>query len=414
MRNRTIRRTAWLLTACALLAPLPARAQPVGQYGPSVGDSPNYAPPYVQFPIPLGSTRPEDGGLYIDGGFDLYRQTNPIGNQLIAVRGFKIVDASIPGISPGEFIGSHQPALDTNQVSGPNSYQPGFHVDIGYRFYDGSAIEGRWLYLFNKTDSASAGPVPNTFDTGFFLENSFLFAPNTNVPFEFGGQRHVDSPTGNDLAAFGIFNGASQMQIQFLQRFQQYDLTYRFPVSETECYRFSGLMGARFMWIWERFQWRTIDIPIDPANGISFTPTPVDIAIYDNIISNRMYGPTIGCSQEWYLGHGFACTLDTQAALFMDIVKERISYTLGLKYAGPELKRNRTDYKFVPEANCELGLTWYPIEAVQCHIGYDFIGLVNTIGSRYPIAFDMSALDPGYQSTFRFLDGFQASIMFAF
>src|SRR5205085_5356963 len=110
--------------------------------------------------------------------FLFYRQTNPIAHQVVAVRGLVDTDGSLqfarnvlnpnvidpatgqtiltvvpnpnfnitgapatfvvplapPTPVPGAFLGTGTPALDTEQVKGPNSYQPGFGLTLGWRF----------------------------------------------------------------------------------------------------------------------------------------------------------------------------------------------------------------------------------------------------------------------------------------
>ncbi len=97
----------------------------------------DYAPPDVVFPFPLGSTHPEEGGLYLATEFIAYRQTNPLKDQVVAVRGFQVTSQTIEfqdstgrnfttTLGPsGTFIGSGASALNVNQVTGPNDYQPG-------------------------------------------------------------------------------------------------------------------------------------------------------------------------------------------------------------------------------------------------------------------------------------------------
>src|SRR5439155_15449304 len=41
-------------------------------------DVPDYAPAHPQLPIPLGSTRPEDGGPFVYAQYVMYRQTDPL------------------------------------------------------------------------------------------------------------------------------------------------------------------------------------------------------------------------------------------------------------------------------------------------------------------------------------------------
>src|SRR5262245_37947141 len=58
-------------------------------------DATGYAPPPYQTPFPLYSTRPEDGGLFVAGSYVMYRQTNPLRSQKIAIRGFIDVDGEV-------------------------------------------------------------------------------------------------------------------------------------------------------------------------------------------------------------------------------------------------------------------------------------------------------------------------------
>src|SRR6185369_18099012 len=93
-----------------------------------------------------------------------------------------------------------------------------------------------------------------------------------------------------------IWNGASVMQIQFLQRFEQVDFTARLPLWMTQNTRSYALVGPRFAWIWERFKWRSVALDI---NGVSFS---TDAADYSNVTSNRLYGLHAGCGHDWFLG----------------------------------------------------------------------------------------------------------------
>src|SRR5262245_11018973 len=146
-----------LLAAGVALAPAVARAQPGVD-----------RPPDPIIPLPLYHPRADVvGGVYTAAEFVIYRQTNPLRRQLLAVRGLVDVDGSITGdlngtvvntdtdrpfiirgpLVPGNFLGSGQPALFTDDVRGQESFQPGFKVTIGYRFNSGSAIEASWMHL---------------------------------------------------------------------------------------------------------------------------------------------------------------------------------------------------------------------------------------------------------------------------
>jgi len=496
----TICRLAGLLTAWAALAGGTAW----GQGGP-------YAPPDPQLWNPLYSTQPADGGFFSSMEFVAYRQTNPLRNQTIAVRGFQDTSGQIgsssaivtqgannpstttgnagTGGTPGLFFGDAMEALNARNVSGPQTYAPGFKIALGWRFAGDNAgtLTFSWMYLTSATYRAAATLAPPLGQVGQNFENTFLFSPVYNFPNDFAGPpikiqgpvstifvnvnlgggfgttvtapvvipgpppvvihgttvitalpgpplgtvRIQDSSgatipisiivTGNQyitvplrvlndipFIAYGIWNGASIETLQFQQKVQQYEFNYREPIYETECYRLSGEVGPRFFWIWEGFQWTAISE--DSATG---TYGPTDGAIYENIDSNRMYGCHVGCDQEWYLGHGFAVELDTQVAAFIDIVKERASYTL-LQRDIIEMKRARTDYTIAGEAQASVNIDWYPIEGVQVKAGYDVMGFIKTLSSPRPVSFNYGALDPSYRSTARFFDGFNLGLALIF
>src|SRR5262245_36960188 len=106
MRTRTIW-LAWLLVAGMTLATGRAFAQT------------DYVPPDPVWPLPLCDDRPENGRLYTFGEYVMFRQTNPLRHQTIAVRGFFARDTSITG--KVGFVGSGDVALDARQAGGPNS-----------------------------------------------------------------------------------------------------------------------------------------------------------------------------------------------------------------------------------------------------------------------------------------------------
>jgi hypothetical protein len=139
------------------------------------------------------------------------------------------------------------------------------------------------------------------------------------------------------------------------------------------------------------------------------------VAIYSNIVSNRMYGCFIGCGQDWWLGHGFSVSLDLRAAVLLDIVKERASFELGAKDSPPISKRSITDYTVVPQVQGTLYISYNPIEAVQIRLGYDVMAFFNTIASEKPIVFDWGGVDPAFNHQFiRYFNGIQASLGFVF
>ncbi len=406
MRTRTFWR-ACLFTALVLLLPGLAKAQ----------DATGYYPPDVIYPLPF-SNRPDLGGFVCSAEYVMFRQTNPLRDQIVAYRGFTDTDGSIAasfiglGTNPGTKFGSQREALNTHQATGPNDFKPGFKIDLGYKFDTGASLLFSWMYLTQHQTHASATSVPFNLNAGPDLADSFLSSPVYGFPNDYAGSfdvNHRKLPVGNLLAAYGIWNGASIETISFTQRTQQYEFTWRDVVFETDNYRLSYLVGPRFFWFWERFEWRTSDINIDTGTG-----GPLDTAIYSNIVSNRMYGAHAGFSHECYLGHGFAVQCDIEAAILLDVVREKALYTTGAKYGLPqptaESKRTITTYAPVPEINGSLNLVWYPIQSVQVRLGYDVMAFFNTVSSPRPIDFNYGSLTPRYESTFRVLDGLNVGL----
>jgi len=415
---------AFVLATGVALAPTLAKGQDIG------GNVPPADPP---IPLPL-NPHLERGGLYGWLEFILLKQTRPIGHQTVAVRGVIDSDGQIEG-QPGRFIGSGRAALFTDDL-GPLTYAPGISLGLGYRFRNGFEMDFSWWHTFTARYTGGASLVPFNFLSKADLADTFLTASVYNFNPDFSGPEFKTPTIGEKPGRFyGIWNGADFMDIQFVQRFDQYDLTGRIPIFQTDNDRCYGFLGGRFAWIWERFLWRTVDrgfrviaadptVVIDPftgqilsGNNITGPLVPDDgaqnVAIYTNIMSNRMYGPFIGIGNECYLGHGFSISLDLKAALLLDVVKERAMYQRG-DFA-TEAKRAKTDFTVVPEVQGQLNLWWYPIEGVAVRVGYNAFAFFNTIGSEKPIAFNFGGLDPPWDHQFiRFFDGVNAGISFMF
>lgn len=490
----------WLLTGTLVLAMnVGARAQ-TADFGPEVP----HADPAS--PLPIGHDRMEKGGFFVSTSFLYYRQTNPLKNQAVAVRGFQDTDGSIQllrnalfgttePIVPGRFFGSRIQALNTDQVSGPVSYQPGMGLSLGWRFEDGVSIEFNWKHLWDAKYTAVASLAPPNGAYGGQLADTYLFSPVFNFPAEFSGPSDKvvlsntlgtgsasasasttiiggsfiggTTPAANfslftaqasasaqggltaPFAAYGVWNAASLMTLSFVQRNDMFDLMGRIPYYQDDCSRYYALVGGRTVQFWERFAWTTTDYPIVPVtatstatinnspiitvqNGqiiiqspsISVTasaptappgtqPSPQDVATYSNIVSNRMYGPMIGCGGEYWLGHGFSFTLDLRAGLLVDFVKERAKYERGDQYIARG--RSRNEYAIVPELDAMAAVMWYPIEGVSMRVGYDAMSFFNTISSPRPVDFNYGAVAPAWEkNTFRLIDGIQAGIGIVF
>jgi Legionella pneumophila major outer membrane protein precursor len=407
MRTKSIWGAA-VLAALVALAPARAFAQGGAVTSFEPGLAGDYSPPAVQLPLPLYSNRPDVGGLFLNGGYVMYQQNNPIKSQEIAQRGFVATDDTVLGTagSAGTFIGTKNNALDTNQVTGPLSFQPGFNVEGGWRFSDGSALTLGFMWLSRAQYNAVATLAAPNYQYRSDQADTFLTSPVYNFPSDFAGAPQKVAQ-GGPFSVYGIWNGASAMTEVFWQRTEQIQATYRKPFYETDCYRVSALVGPRFFWIEEKFRWVTTDLT-DLGNS-----APQYVGIYNNQVDNRMYGVHTGLQQEWYLGRGFAAMLNTEAAMFMDIVREKVDYERGDR-GGPENKRARTQWAAVPEVQVTPSIMWYPLEGIQLSVGWDFFAFFNTISSPNPVDFNYSALAPNYVSTFRYFSGFMANIAFVF
>jgi Legionella pneumophila major outer membrane protein precursor len=376
---------------------------------PSTGFAQMDVPP-VSFTGPLSHPRFEDGGLYVGFNF-VYMNTNrTLASQIIAVRGFKDLDGSITGGPPGAFSGSGVTALETNQVMGPGQNQPGWDLFFGWRFEGGVAVELSWRHLVQVQYHAAAGLIPPDFNTGIFFENTFLFAPVTNFSTAWAGA-NPKFPTGSNAATFGIWNAASEMNISFTQRYDIYSVNARIPMWETADYRAYGLFGPRIVWIWERFDWRTVSADV---NGNS---APEESAIYSNTVSNRLYGVHFGSGHDWFLGTtpigGFAVNVDLEGGLYVDLAKTTANYNRGdgLVSSG----RSGRLSSIVPSAEIRAGLKWYVWEGISIDLGYDIQTYFNTIASPKPVDFNLGTVDPQYEHYFfRWYHGFHFGISFVF
>ena len=359
----------------------------------------------LQVPLPLSSSRPENGGWFTGIEFMLMHQTRAVGDQIVAWRGLVDSNGSITGL-PGTYVGSGKVALETNQL-GRTTWVPGYNLVLGYRFSDGVAITFNYMQLFDAHYSAHATLVPPFFRSRPDLSDTFLVAGVFNFPPNYAGP--LVKTTFDQIvpgSTYGIWNAASTMDIAFTQRFVNSDITARIPMYDTEYSRVYGLAGGRFAWFWERFWWHTVSYDINGQAG------PQDQADFTNILSQRMYGPFIGCGHEVNWG-AWALSLDLTAAVLLNVVKERVTYELGDR--STEDKRGRMDYTIVPNLNANLNLWWYPIRGVQMRIGYNAMTFFNTWSMRDPVAYNFGALDPGYDKQwFRLLHGINVGIGVSF
>ena len=296
-------------------------------------------------------------------------------------------------------------ALSTDKL-GRTTYQPGFRTEIGYKFDDGLQLYANYLQLFDAHYSAGAtlaAPYARSrrdlIDT-FLVAGVFNFSPKFAGP---GQKTTFDNSTQGASNTYGIWNAASTMDIKFTQRYQQADFGGRMPLFQTDYSRVYGKAGGRFAWFFERFQWITRSYDTD---GLS---NPQDAAFYTNTLSQRLYGPFVGCGHEIFLADQFSLSVDLDGAMLLGVVKERVKYELGDR--STRAKRSNNEWSLVPNANAAVNLWWYPIEGVQVRLGYQAMTYFNTKNMEEPIGFDMGAMDPRYDTQyFRLLHGFNFGI----
>jgi hypothetical protein len=370
---------------------------------------------------PLSHPRYDDDGVYGALQFLFWKQTDTIHSQAVAVRGFTDITGAAGG-SPGQFIGDGSEALNTQQLRGSNLFTPGFDLTLGYRFKDGFAIQASWWHLATAKYTAVAGPIPPGGNLGPDLENTFLSAPVTNLPPNFAGPPNDVLVPGSVSAAnpggtvatgsgFGTFNAASNMRIEFTQRYDMIEIQGRVPIMETDNFRSYGLFGPRTVILYERFYWNTTDLAADGTDESFFD------ARYTNTVSNRLYGAFVGSGNEFRLGDGplgtFSFYCEADAAIYVDFVKMRAEYELDDRSS--LVRRGRNTYTAPIGGDLRLGFNWYPYEAIELRAGYRIQALTFTASSPEPIDFNAGNLNPGLRTdTFRLIQGLDFGISFVF
>jgi hypothetical protein len=405
---------AGVLAALATLTVLAPGTTLAQESWPQGGFATGYAPPAVQLPYPLYSTHPEYGGLFVAGSYIMYNQTNPLRGQSqeIAVRGFVATDDTVldsPGTA-GTFIGNRNQALNANQVGGPFTFAPGFQLEIGWKFGDGSALTASFWWITDANYSAAATLAAPGYQYSSNQAQTYLTSFVYNFPADFAGAPYKvvnANNTEGPYSVYGIWNGASIMTISLIQRAEQFFMTYRKPFFETECYRASALVGPKFFWIEDKFRWITTDLN---QTGIA---SPVYVGVYNNQVDNRNYGLWAGLQQEWYLGWGVALMLNVNGGAFIDVVKTTVDYQRGDR-GGPENKRGRTWEQAAGQLQVTPSIMWYPLEGIQMQLAYDWFVFFNQAASQQPVDFNYSSLTPPVTNIARFFNGFQASIAFIF
>jgi hypothetical protein len=407
----TRQRFIWggLVAAAAVLAgPSAGRAQDITGTMPfTAGEDGGFQAPINTSPAPhLPTGRAGAAGFYTAFEFVMLNQTRAIGDQTVAFRGFWDNTGTIANRLPGAFIGSGNPALRTDNLS-PVTWQPGFKAEIGYRFDGGERIFFNYLQLFERRYTQGATLVPPYFQSTPDLADTFISAPvyNFTTPFAGPGNKVGNTP---DFSVYGVWNGASEMVISFQQQYQEMNLGVRVPLLQTDYSRVYGIAAARFAWFFERFRWRSVSY--DEFGNTN----PHFAADYSNTLSQRMYGPLLGCGHEIFVANQFSLSLDLTGAVLIDVAKTRAKYVLGDKSVQSP-KYSRDEYRIVPNANAEFNLWWYPTEGVQVRVGYQVMTYYNTLYMDQPVGYNFGQIDPGYDTKwFRMVQGFNVGVGFFF
>ena len=418
---------AVLAAAAVLAGPTSGRAQspddppggwpgsdlPVLARGQSPADIGGLDPPLNSNPvIPIPTGHAGDAGFYTSVEYVMLTQTRDVGNQVIAYRGLVDSTGRITGV-PGTYLGSRQVALSTDDFA-RTTFTPGFQVELGYRLDDGTRLFANYLQLFETQYKTGASIVPPYFRSRPDLTDTYLVSQVYNFPPQFAGPR---VKTGYDLGpgnpggnTYGIWNGATVMTAKLTQRYQQAEIGVRTPLMQTDYSRVYGIASARAAWLFNRFQWWTLSVD---TFGVA---NPQDQAWYTNTLSQRLYGPVIGCGQEIFLANQFSLSCDLTGGLLLGVVKERAKYKLESPGDGATIqpiasKASYNTWELVPNANANINLWWYPVEGVQVRVGYQAITYFNTTRMQEPIGFNYQIPDPQYGTqVFRILHGFNVGI----
>jgi hypothetical protein len=360
--------------------------------------------PSINAPVPIGTQQPGGEGIYGAAEFLFYHEDRTLGTQPVAARGVRDSDGSITG-TPGQFIGSGRTAMTTDNF-GRTSWTPGWRATIGYKLEDGSSISLSYANMIEVKYNFSVGPIPPGFQTYTGGIDTFLSSPVFGFSPQFSGPQSKAS-IGSASALYGLWNGATTMSEDFIQRFVASDITYRQNVYETENTRSYAMAGGRFAWFWDEYKWNTTDTESNGSIG------PQDQVNYHNIMSQRMYGPFVGVGNEVFIGNAFAASADLSGAALLDVIKERAAYTLG--DGSITSKRARSDYAVVPNVDLTVNVWWYPIEGMQVKLGYDLYTFWNTQYMQQPIGFNAGGPDPSYKTeVFRMIHGIHVGVGYIF
>lgn len=380
---------------------------------------------------PLGNSAKQGPFVYTDIVY--FTQTWTLGNQVVARRGLRDttgVASSVPSGgpigaiqgTPGTIIGSGDAALTTRQF-GRTEYSPGVNLGVGWKFDDGTVLTARIMHVSGQTWGASASLATQFARNRQDLADSFLFSDVFNFPPQFAGPDvktafegtfigRVLDPAGNVVlpglqvptaAFYGIWNGMSNTSIEYRRWYTEAEVGGRTPLFESNTSKVYGLGGMRHHMFMDRFRWLAQSYDLTGNTGNRFE------AEYTNTLSQRLYGPYIGCAHDVYLGNNFSMSVDLTGELLANFIKMRAKYSLGDNTV--QAKRSRNAIDLVPAAGGNINLWYYPVRGVQMRVGYSANTFYNTRNMDEPIGFNYGGIDPPYGTQyFRLIHGLNVGV----
>ena len=412
MRNRLYGGMAVLVAAFWVAGPVHAQGDGLTDASGLPGGSEWDGFP-LQTRTPLGS--PAKQGFYATADLLFFAKTNTLRNQIIAYRGLVDSGGALTGV-PGTYIGSGAVGLSTDMF-GRRSYTPGWKLAVGFKTEDNIQVQLSYLAVHKQDYNASATLVPRGFVGRRDLVDTFLTAPVYNFPQAYAGPDQKTTLDGLTVPPnptplptglfYGIWNGASVMTIRYTEDYTQWELGARVPLFDTPYSKIYGLGGVRMEWFMERFQWRAQSFDINGNAG------PNTAANYTNNLSQRMYGPYVGCGHEVYAGSRFSMSTDLNAGILFNVIKERAKYELEDQTI--QNKRSVNDIGLVPTVGGNANLWWYPIEGLQVRFGYNAQTFFGTKNMAEPVGFNYGGIDPKYDfQAFRIVHGVNVGVGFFF
>lgn len=362
------------------------------------------------FTTPLGNSGKQGPFVYADGLY--YSQNWTLGKQLVAWRGLVDSTGVITG-APGTFIGSGVRALSTDQFGRSGSFSPGFKLGAGWKFDDGSTITASFSHIPGQQLSAGATLATPFGRSNADLSDTFLTSGVFNFPPQFVGPDRRTTLEGTTVGAIpgispgrvvpdrafnGVWDGASNMVISYKRWYDDAEIGGRVPLFESNTSKVYGMGGLRAYTFVDRFRWLSQVFDLSGNTGGRFEGR------YENTLSQRMYGPYIGCSHDVYLKNNFSLSADLTGGLLFNFVHERAAYKLGdLSVAS---HRQWREVDLTPTAGGNVNLWWYPVRGIQLRVGYSAMTFYNTRNMQDPIGFNYGAIDPVYGTQyFRIVHG---------